>query len=64
MRGLVPYFEEYDAMVEANYNSRTWRKLDPWERAEAVAHYRIKRHIAGHENEAVHMDHKRKMRIK
>ncbi len=60
MPGLVPYFEEYDAMVEANFNSRTWRKLDPWERAEAVARYRLKRHIAGHENEAQYMDVKRK----
>ena len=58
--GLVPFFEEYDAMVEANHTTATWRELDNWEKAEAVARYRIRRHIAGHESEAQYMEAKRK----
>jgi hypothetical protein len=51
--GAVPFFEEYDAMIEANYNQEQWNGLRPWQRAEAVAHFRVKRHIGLHEAEAL-----------
>lgn len=53
MKGVVPFFEEYDAMVAANFNSTEWKGLQPNERAEAVARYRLKKHISLHEAEAV-----------
>ena len=49
-------------MIEANHTTATWQELDNWEKAEAVARYRIRRHIAGHESEAQYLEHKRKMK--
>jgi len=40
-------------MIEANYNQEQWNGLRPWQRAEAVAHFRVKRHIGLHEAEAL-----------
>ncbi len=52
-RGMVSFFEEYDAMLEANYSVSEWDGLRPFNRAEAVARYRLKRHIGLHESEAL-----------
>lgn len=62
MRGVVPFYEEYDAMLEAYFNPREWKGLRHYERAEAVARYRLKRHIALHQAEA--MDDNFRMRKK
>lgn len=53
LRGTVSFFEEYDAMLEANYSASEWDGLRPLHRAEAVARYRLKRHISLHEAEAM-----------
>ncbi len=60
MRGVVPFFEEYDAMVAANYNRIEWKKLRPADRAEAVAHFRLNKHIAVHTHDALETDIRRK----
>ena len=60
LRGMVSFFEEYDAMLEANYIVSEWDGLRPFNRAEAVARYRLKRHISLHEAEAVRVDMNRK----
>ena len=61
-RGLVPFFEEYDAMISAGYNANEWENLDPIERADAVAYYRLQKLVSLHENDAVqkHMERQRK----
>lgn len=51
MPGLVPIYEEYEAMRFAGYTSREWRKLHGGERASAVAHYRYNRLIGQHEQD-------------
>lgn len=51
--GLVPPYEEYAAMITAHYNRREWQELDPLERAEAVAYYRLSHLVALHESDAV-----------
>lgn len=49
---MVPPFEEYSAMVTANYNEDAWRGAT-WEtRARAVAFYRLSRMKALHEDDA------------
>ncbi len=53
MKGVVPFFEEYDAMVAANYNSTEWKGLRSEDRAEAVARYRLRKHIEVHVADAV-----------
>jgi hypothetical protein len=62
MRGVVPFFEEYDAMVAANFNAVEWKGLRHGDRAEAVARYRLRKHITLHESDAldVHIRSKRK----
>ena len=49
-------------MVAANYNSTEWKGLRPTDRAEAVARYRLGRHIAVHEADAIdlHVKSRRK----
>ncbi len=61
MKGVVPFFEEYDAMISANYNSTEWKDLPPLERAEAVAHLRLRKHINLHESDALKTDMKRRI---
>lgn len=56
--GCVPFFEEYDAMVEANHNEETWAELGAVEKAGAVAFYRIKRFISLHEGDAIELKRK------
>lgn len=51
--GLVSSYEEYDAMIEAHYTESEWSELTGTAKARAVAHYRLKRLIALHENDAV-----------
>ena len=58
--GMVSFFEEYDAMLEANYSVSEWDGLRPFNRAEAVARYRLKRHISIHETEAMRVDMNRR----
>lgn len=47
-------------MLEANYIVSEWDGLRPFNRAEAVARYRLKRHISIHEAEAVRVDMNRR----
>ena len=49
---LVPPYEEYAAMVNAHYNTFTWEELEPAQRAQAVAFYRLSRLVALHESDA------------
>lgn len=58
--GLVPWFEEMDAMVEAHHTPQSWDELSHHQKADAVARYRLKRHISLHESEAVESAAKRK----
>jgi len=53
LRGLVSWFEEFDAMVEARHTPESWERLKPPEKADAVARYRLKRVIMLHENDAL-----------
>jgi len=56
---LVPVYEEQEALRYANYNPTEWQEL-PWqEKAFCVAHYRLKKLIELHGNDAVSekMDH-------
>ena len=56
--GCVPFFEEYDSMVESNHNEETWADLRSIEKAGAVAFYRIKRFISLHEGDALELKRK------
>lgn len=56
--GCVPFFEEYDAMVEANHTEESWSGLNHMDRAGAVAYYRIRRFISLHEGDAVELKRK------
>lgn len=58
--GLVPWFEEMDAMVESHHTPQSWDELSPFQKADAVARYRLKRHISLHESEAAESAAKRK----
>ena len=60
--GIVPYFEEYDAMIKAGYNSIEWLGLSHEEKANSVAYQRLKRLISLNENDAVqkHVERERK----
>ncbi len=60
IKGVVPFFEEYDAMVAANYNAIEWKNLPPSDRAEAVAHLRLRKHINLHESDALKTDTNRR----
>lgn len=51
--GLVPFFEEYEAMIRANYSEREWPQIPFWEKAKAIAHHRLKKMINLHEGDAV-----------
>jgi hypothetical protein len=42
MPGLISFFEEDDARIQAHYNLQEWKKLSYNERASEVAHYRIR----------------------
>jgi len=53
LQGCVSFYEEYAAMVEANYSTNEWEQLSSFEKADAVAHYRLKRFIALHEGDAI-----------
>ncbi len=57
--GLVPFFEEYEAMVRANCNERQWGDIHYSEKAKAVAFHRLKKIINLHEGDAVEMHRKR-----
>ncbi|GAF79301.1 unnamed protein product [marine sediment metagenome] len=58
IRGCIPFFEEYEAMVKANYNEYEWRGLRPIDRAVAVAYLRLQKVINLHEGDAVEMKRK------
>jgi hypothetical protein len=58
--GCVPFYEEYDAMIEAGYNELEWDNLDSYLRSNAVARYRIKRYIGMHEADAIEIKRKQK----
>jgi hypothetical protein len=53
VRGIVPDFEEYDAMIMAGYNTIEWKELNYMEKADAVAYMRLKKLIELHSNDAV-----------
>ncbi len=59
INGLVPWFEETDAMVAAHHTPESWLELSHYEKADVVAHYRLKRHISLHEAEAADSHAKR-----
>ena len=58
----VPFYEEYDAMVDANYNEKEWKKLHYMEKAIAVARYRINNWIGLHSADAEKMKMDQKSR--
>jgi hypothetical protein len=43
--GIVPFYEEHDARVEAKYTLIEWYDLNEAEKALEVAHYRIRHSI-------------------
>jgi hypothetical protein len=49
--GLVPIYEEYEAMRFAGYTSKAWRKLESMDRSMCVAHFRYNRLIGQHEQD-------------
>lgn len=64
IRNVVPFFEEYDAMVKAGYNTTEWNNLEYMTKVEAVAYQRLKKLIGLHENDAVQTYHERMTRRK
>lgn len=58
--GLVPEIEAREAAVFGLYTWRQWQQLEWEERADGVAHFRIRRAIELHQNEAVTREIKRK----
>lgn len=59
---LVPPYEEYAAMIHANYNTLEWLTLASYEKAQAVAFYRLSKLISLHEQDAVAKATQRKQR--
>ena len=53
VRGVVPDFEEYDAMIRAGYNTIEWKELNYMEKADTVAYMRLKKLIELHSNDSV-----------
>ena len=53
--GLVPLYEEREAAFYCNYSWREWQQLEPYERAENVAHFRLKRLIDLHNADAMNV---------
>ena len=51
--GMVPLYEELEAMRFAGYNQLAWQELGPDERAESVAHYRMHQLVEMHKEDAV-----------
>ena len=51
--GCVPFYEEYDAMLEVGYTENVWMGLSSKERAMVMAHYRLRKYIRLHEADAV-----------
>lgn len=49
---LVNQYEEYSAMIHANYNETEWKALHWRARARAIAHYRLTSHVELHKAEA------------
>lgn len=50
--GCVPFYEEYDAMLEVGYTEQAWMALSSKERAIVMAHYRLRKYIGLHEADA------------
>ena len=50
--GLVPLYEQDAARVEAGYTLPAWRAADWRDRAREIAHYRVRRLIALHVQDA------------
>jgi len=57
--GVVPLFEEMEAMIFSHYNQREWQGLESNDKALAVAHYRMHRLVELHENDIVNTEIKR-----
>ena len=53
--GCVPFYEEYDAMLEVGYTEQVWMELSSKERAMVVAHYRLRKYIRLHESDALEL---------
>jgi hypothetical protein len=60
--GMVPLFEEREASCQSNYTWKAWQRLTGEERAEAVAHYRIKLILNLHRDDAMNKEMKRRNR--
>ena len=53
--GCVPFYEEYDAMLEVGYTEQVWMGLSSKERAIVMAHYRLRKFVRLHESDAVEL---------
>jgi len=62
--GMVPLFEEREACCQSNYTWRQWHRLNGDERAEVVAHYRIRLILNLHRDDAMNKEMKRRNRRK
>ncbi len=58
--GLVPFFEEYEAMVRANCSEEQWGGIHYVQKAKAVAFHRLKKTITLHEGDAIELHRKNK----
>jgi hypothetical protein len=61
---LIPFFEEYDAMVGANCNEEQWDEMHYSERAKAVAFHRLKKTINLHEGDALKLHEQHELHMK
>lgn len=50
--GLVPPYEEHDARVAVRCTLTEWRAMEPAARALEVAHYRLRRAVSLHSEDA------------
>jgi hypothetical protein len=62
--GLVPFFEEHDARLNAGYTLPAWQRMTATEKALEVAMYRLRHAKASHEQaaQAKYMKGKRRKR--
>ena len=51
--GFVPVFEEHEARLAAGYHLPEWEALEPAQRVLEMAHFRARRLVHMHEEDAV-----------
>ena len=59
---LVPVYEEREAARFGNYNWREWKRLESYEQADVVAHYRLHFLIELNQSDALSSELKRRSR--